>query len=504
MNELTSTTCTDDGLKPSLCYPLDTNENIARSQTKPINSTKSADALPSLEGHVIWRLRTASGTLFLHLSVSLQSLTATNTMADFASLPNELICEIFKLVQPADLESFAQISRNVFSLASPFLNEHRVLIREYHTLRNNTDPRSITNFLSTVIANPRIGSYVKKVELGPLSNSQIVYTNEELEMLTTAALGSECLKRPSEEEILDERDFWYKKIQHGNDDILLAILLPLLPNLVVLSARVTAGRLKWYNAAIEQAAFATKPTLCKLTEIRLNACGVQGSSLVEIQKFSALPSVRVLTAPNAYGIDCLHKISPNTNSNVTHLKLWDSWVDTKALYEFLRGFAKLQSFTYSYCFASGAPHDAFLIRASLLAHCKATLQSLTLLDPSNRHTSFMGSLRGFETLREVYTEWSFLVAAGYGQKIQLNEHLPASLVRLKIHDSTGREKYDYEKVIKSAQYAKEHGLQKLKWLIFGGFQVAWSLEDVDRGLRKTCRNMGISLIFSPYAPKSGE
>ena len=425
-------------------------------------------------------------------------------MANFTSLPNELLCEILKLVQPEDLESFAQTSPNVFSLASPFLNEHRALIREHHTLRNNTGPRSITGFLSTVIANPRIGSYVKKVELGSLSDSKVVYTKEELEILTTAALSSECLKRPSEEEVLDEREFWYKEIQDGNDDILLAILLPLLPNLVVLSSQVDGARIKWYDTAIEQAAFATKPTLCNLAEIRLNGSSRYGYNLVEIQKFSALPSMRVITAPKAYGMDCLQKISQDTTSNVTHLKLWESHINPKALYELLRGFAKLQSFTYSYRYAHGAPHDAFLIRASLLAHCKATLQSLTLLDPKNSHTSFMGSLRGFETLKEVYTEWGFLVPAVYGHKIEVNEHLPASLIRLKIHDSQGREKSDYEKVIKSAQFAKEQGLQKLKWLIFGGTQVAWSLEDVDRGLRKTCRNMGISLIFSPYAPKSGD
>lgn len=117
----------------------------------------------------------------------------------------------------------------------------------------------------------------------------------------------------------------------------------------------------------------------------------------------------------------------------------------------------------------------------------------------------MGSLRDFETLKEVYTEWSFLISKdrnGGGPK--LNQNSPASLVRLKIHDSKGREKSQYETVIKSAQYAREYRLQKLKWLVFGGTRVGWSLETIDQGLRKTCLNMGITLIFSPYAPKSGD
>ena len=459
-------------------------------------------------GNVCWL--SAFGFVFKSLTVVLlHSLKATNMTAHFLSLPNELICEILKLIQPEDLENFAQTSRNVYSLAVPFLTAHRALIRKYHTLRNNTSPRSITDLLSQILANPCIGSYVRKVELSqlelrPLSDSKVVYTKEELEIFTTAALDSECLQKPLEEEILDERDFYSQEIQVGNDDILLAILLPLLPNLVALSAEPPPTRISWYDKAVEKAAFATTPTLSKLTQIRLDARGRYGIHLAEIQKFSALPSVRVITALKACGMDCLHEISPDTNSHVTHLKLWESTVDAKALYEFLRGFGKLQSFTYSYSYTHGTPNDAFLIRASLLAHCKATLQSLTLLNSSCRFAAFMGSLTGFEHLREVYTEWVYLIPPTHDDNLQLNAHLPASLVRLKIHDSQGREKSKYERAIKSAQYAREHRLQKLKWLVFGGTRVEWSLETIDWRLTKTCSNMGITLIFSPYAPKSGD
>lgn len=380
-------------------------------------------------------------------------------MAHFASLPNKLIREILQHVEPEDLESFAQLSRNVFRLAFPFLNEHRALIRRYHTLRNDRDSVSIATLLSTVIANPRIGSYVKKVELGRLRESTVgsdqvnVYTKSELEVFTTAALNNECVRRPSEEDVLDEREFYLDEIQDGNEDILLAILLPLLPNLEALSVEADSTRLGWYDSAIEKAASATRPTLCKLASIRLNPRGEDGYHLAEVQKFCALPSVKVLTAPKAAGgVECLHELSPDTISNVTHLKLWESCIDSKALYEFLRGFPKLQSFTYSYDHAAHeASYGAFLLRSSLLAHCKATLQSLTLLAPTCRHLTFMGSLRGFEALKEVYTEWPFLISEttnSGGSK--LNEHLPVSLVRLKIHDSKGREKSQYEKVIKSA------------------------------------------------------
>lgn len=98
----------------------------------------------------------------------------------------------------------------------------------------------------------------------------------------------------------------------------------------------------------------------------------------------------------------------------------------------------------------------------------------------------MGSLRDFEAHKDFYTEWSFLISetpSSHGP--QLYERLPASLVWLKIHDSKGCRECQYEKVIKSVQYARERNPQKLKWLIFGGTRVKLSLDIVDliRGRR---------------------
>ena len=424
-------------------------------------------------------------------------------MAHFNSLPNEIIREILKLVQPEDLENFAQISPNVYSLASPFLREHRALIHKYHTLRNYSNSvDDIGTTLVTILANPCIGSYVRRVELGPLGEG-FVYTREELEVFTAAALESICLKKPLEEEILDERAFWLDKLECGDENILLAILLPLLPNLAVLSVQDYSERLEWYHSAIEQAAFATKPTLCKLERVELKATGSAGYHIADIQKFVALPSVRELTAPNAHGMDCLHEMSLDLNSHVTHLKLWENRVDSRCLYEFLRAFPKLQSFTYAFHGICDL-RDPFLIRSGLLAYCKAMLQYLTILCPNSNFTLFMGLLRSFETLKEVYTEWDFLITEDRKGSLWLNELFSLTLEGLKIHDSSGRKKNKYRKVIKSAQYAKEHRLQNLKWLIFGGARLRWSAEDIDWGMRKTCSNLGISLIFSPYAPESGD
>lgn len=434
-------------------------------------------------------------------------------MVFFHSLPDLLVRKILHFVRPEDLENFAQLSRHVFWLAAPFLVQHRALIRRYNTLRNNTRPGSIKNLLRTILTYPRIASYVKKIELGRLVESTPgldqanAYTKRELEIFTTAAVDSECLNRSWGKENSDKRELWSNHIQDGNEAILLAILLPLLPNLATLLVEANSTKLLWYDSVIEQAASATNPTLCKLTHVWLNPRGGDGYHVDEIQRFCALPSVRVLTAPKAFGVDYLHQFIPHENSNVTALRLSQSSIDSESLYEFLRGFPKLQSFTYSCLDATnGASHDAFLIRSGLLAHCKTTLRSLILLAPGGGDMHFMGSLRGFEALKKIHTQWSFLIPEcpdPWDPDIRgpqlwwLNEHLPASLLWLKMHDNKGRDYSRYEKVIESAQYASNRRLQKLKLVIFVG-QFGWS-RTADRRLKKMLSDKGITFIFFRYS-----
>lgn len=91
----------------------------------------------------------------------------------------------------------------------------------------------------------------------------------------------------------------------------------------------------------------------------------------------------------------------------------------------------------------------------------------------------MGSLREFATLERPYTEWCYLFPVSYSYISDLDQHLSAVLVRLKIHDSKSRKKPEYEQAIRRALYARERRLQELKWLSFGGTRVRWSPETID-------------------------
>ena len=73
------------------------------------------------------------------------------------------------------------------------------------------------------------------------------------------------------------------EVERGEDHILITSLLPLLPNLAALTANTDPTRPIWYDSAIEQAASATKPTLCKLTHIRLYPCDASDFRLAKVE-----------------------------------------------------------------------------------------------------------------------------------------------------------------------------------------------------------------------------
>lgn len=45
-------------------------------------------------------------------------------MAVFSDFPNEIICTMLPLVQPKDLENFAQVAERIQELARPVLQTH--------------------------------------------------------------------------------------------------------------------------------------------------------------------------------------------------------------------------------------------------------------------------------------------------------------------------------------------------------------------------------------------
>ena len=181
-------------------------------------------------------------------------------MAQLSDLPNELLCEIIGHVMPEDIESFAQTSKHIRSVFGSTLEEHRRNIRKYWLFFGLATPETVEPLLKDVLANPRIGRYVEFVELygvpredlgvfwgserekwagfGSVKNG-IGTSGEELSLQQIhAAVNESKLLDPGH---LNEAR---QQVDKGEKDILLALLLPLLPNLKFL---LVARRRRWRN-----------------------------------------------------------------------------------------------------------------------------------------------------------------------------------------------------------------------------------------------------------------
>ena len=180
-------------------------------------------------------------------------------------------------------------------------------------------------------------------------------------------------------------------------------------------------------------------------------------------------------------------------------------VGTKTIYEFLQSFHNLESFDFEYV----VPHhmvfalfDPFLLRATLLSQAKATLRKLTILGDRGID-SFMGSLRSFQVLSEIYTDWSLLYLDSDDWPSRV---LPASLRTLNLCDrlncSTNRCANRYGSLVQSSISAKATavpGFEVLKVTeINSSAETYWGnnllLESMP-SLRSECEKAGISASF---------
>ena len=96
-------------------------------------------------------------------------------MLSFCDVPNELLCALLESVQPEDLGNFAQISKHVYLVSQPYLQTHRQLIRKHSILQKPMLEEEKTfaaltgvlpEVLMDVLRNPRIGSYIRSIQLG--------------------------------------------------------------------------------------------------------------------------------------------------------------------------------------------------------------------------------------------------------------------------------------------------------------------------------------------------
>ena len=399
-------------------------------------------------------------------------------MAELSTLPNELLRHILGDVLPEDIENFAQASKHIRSVSGPALKEHRRLIRKYTSFSGPAAADTVEPLLIDVLANPRIGFYVKEIDLcrvrrgdaeDQAEGAQEIEEDGEQESEEEDEQEN-GLEDGSVEERIDKSegdaslDYIYAAINEskllsprslqrthqcvdrGEKNILIALLLPLLPNLRVLSM-ADASYLQKLDEVMKRAPKLDASFLPKLEHVRIQAYDHErdrGHFLLDsLANFLQLPSLRRLTGVGAAQDGWRRELlEPAQTTNITHLELRDCNDGSKLLDQFLRSFPYLQSFVYTSFYEGYTEYefDPFIIRAALQARVSTTLRELTILTNAiDDRKEFMGPLCGFKVLENVYSEWCCLIpdvnakVRGDDRQI-LSLTLPVSLKVLGVRD----------------------------------------------------------------------
>ena len=436
-------------------------------------------------------------------------------MARFSDLPNEITRLILGFVQLEDLENFAQTSKIVSLIAKSFLKEHRRLIRRYNKFCSEADSGQfrdgitrgpIPALLREVLANPRIARYVRHIRLDTLVDGSDLSPLDEVGSDETFELYSQSVDlftdAASQSELIACKPAAYETmLEVEGEAFILAILLPLLPNLTSMSIEWATEEQSCFDEVIQRASEVDTTAFGNLKSVCLISQASETDILLrDIWQFTALPSLRSLTA---YGVsddrDWLYGPLPRKSSHTTELRLLRCALTSKSLHNFLQPFDNLQSFVFENTLSSDRPFDPFFVRSAFSSQARTTLSKLTLLANVDWEDCFMGSLHDFDVLREVHTEWSFLVPWPYRWDSKL---WPDSLRTVKLRDMTSRQAEHYGSFIKgvaAAQKAASLRLERMTLFVSGVDPPKRHAHDGLRPrvheLERTCKDAGISLII---------
>lgn len=145
-------------------------------------------------------------------------------MAILSDLPNELLIGIWGyVIEPEDVESFALISKRVYGLAKPFVEEHTRLKQQYSKIRVQPG-HPAADLLNEILLNPRIALYINELQTGigrilDMDNTPHITYSQDTMNLFTKAIRSCSFIAPSE--VTD----WVASMDSGDEDPILALIV---------------------------------------------------------------------------------------------------------------------------------------------------------------------------------------------------------------------------------------------------------------------------------------
>ena len=321
-----------------------------------------------------------------------------------------------------------------------------------------------------VLNEPRIGHYIREVELGLLHDMKFHYSKsgeptavykQQFGLVDAAIARSDVPEVRAKHEKLKAEGY---KFNCGGEDLLISLLLPLLPNLNSMSMEWDAGPDSCLLSTIRHSALVGFPWLANLTTVLLEErryFARRKVCLSDLRSFSLLPALKSLTAfeicDDPGSLDTTDENLHHQDSHTTQLNLASYHGSSRLLHGYLKSFQSLQNFSFQYSPSrdpiNDGDFDPFWIRKALLTCAKTTLRTLKLLGPT-ASDQFMGSLQAFEALRDIHTEFRFLFPKHSDLETQPSRILPASLHRLRLHDQSDCIGDEYRAFFRGIQHAK--------------------------------------------------
>ena len=429
-------------------------------------------------------------------------------MAILPQLPNEMIAEIWgHIIEPQDVESFAIVSKNIYAIGTPFVEEHNRLKREYSLFETgpDTDASAPGMLLKDVLLQPRVALYVTHLSIGRYQyrgqyldddNAGHVYPEEDMALFIGAIRKASLVPR-------DDVESWITAVKAGNEDSVFALLILLLPNLTTFTLVVESIYTTHLSDAFERIAKAENSTfLARLSTVNLHVDLPYDDDFTDwewLKIATILPRVHSVHVEHmgCVEIDDLFGYQPQftpSSSNVTELTFVKSGCRPKPMFQLLESIKGLKRFSYVEPDERLDPFEPFMMRSALLAHARHSLETLRILSSQTHKGNLLGSFRGFTALQELETNLSLLIRDA--QFDELADLFPASIEKVHLHIGDKWSCNSVSPLVESFEKAKSQFLPNLKALtLSSGRGMGPMQEDKDliKTLKETCLNVGIEL-----------
>ena len=439
-------------------------------------------------------------------------------------MPNEMILEIWGNIQaPGDIESFALVSKHVYAIGKPFVEEHKKLRKDFAFIEighemNIDAPASL---LKKVLFRPRMALYVTHLSFGRIqyvwddpsddtdgssvgdewpNNGHVPYPD------VVMALFIETIQKLSFVP-QDETRCWIKRIRTGNEDPIFTLLCTLLPNLTMVTLRDAGFHAKILEETILRIAEAGKTMfLTRLVTVNIVCTPEDHTVDVWLTAFAALPSVQsihidqmCIDEVNDDGVDNASFFASDSYS-IRELTFTNSGLHPKILVQLLDRVKGLKVFSYVDPNEACHAFKPFWIRVALQANAKHSLEYLAIL-PFNSNTEeweLLGSLRGFSALKELETNLHLLCRESEWHRVP--DLLPSSIEKLYLDSSDympdyGEPRVVEEGVVEEIVKAKSRLIPNLKALELRPCSDIIGNRSMIEPLEEKCQSVGIELTL---------